>query len=425
MPRSNSMSFKEFLRPVTVVFVCALLMVGTVPAVVAEANGSDPYVPPIPAPPPSPDPPELPPVPPVSPPALPAFPVPSPVPVPPGLPLPPILPSPPSLPSIPVLPSPSPTPGAVPFLSVWTEGASTPINSGLRVIPATANITELTWFSANAVACESVGFDSANTLAGSLISPHQDLSLAPGVSKSFALRCRNTVGAWSGWREVVIIKESAPATPANTAPEAPIIRGADISTSPADTAPTSLAVPFTVRATDADGDKLRYHFDWDRDGSTDQVSDYVPSGTTESVTYIWSVTGTYTFAVRAEDESGRYSPISTHTITIVEPVPSAPRAPLVALSLNKSLVRSGDFAVAVLTVAADYEVTCTLYGVAPGQATISYPGGIGQQSYSRVTAPLTATQVVRAVCVPHTPGFTLMNETREEKVYVVPAIEEV
>lgn len=433
MSRSHQVHFNELLLILGMIFACATLSLSGANKVAAESVGIDPYVnvyePPVPAPPPTPQPPELPPVPPVSPPALPPFPVPTPTPVPPGLPVPPVLPPPPSLPTIPVLPTPtpSPTPAATPFLSVWTEGSVTPINSGLRVIPATASVTELTWFSANAVTCESAGFVNVSTLAGSLTAPHPDLTLLPGESKTYALRCRNTAGIWSNWREVTIIKESAPALSVNTAPLAPVIRGADMSTAPAETAPVGFAVPFTVRATDADDDDLRYHFDWDRDGSVDQVlpgTGYVPTGTPVSVAYTWSVTGPYTFLVRAEDTSGRFSPATTHSITIVEPAPVPPVAPYVELSLDKTLVRSGDRAVATLIVEAAYEVSCTFYGVG-GEDTVTYPGGVGPLSYTRQTAALTATQVVRAVCVPVTPGFTLSAEVREARVHVVPAIEEI
>lgn len=400
-------------------FLMVLVFVAIASTVRAESVGIDPqlnvYEPPLPAPVPTPQPPELPPPPSATPPPLPPVPV---------------LPPPPSLPSIPVLPppsTPSPTPAALPFVSAYTDGFVTPITSGVRIIGSTANITELTWFSANAVSCESAGFTLTTPLSGTITPPHADLALAAGESKTYALRCRNTSGVWSPWRDVTIIKEAAPAAPANHAPEAPIIRGADMSTSPATNAPAGFTVPFTVKSDDTDGDELRYHIDWNADGSTDQVvpgTGYVPSGTAETTSHTWPAPGVYTLTVRTEDETGRYSPWVSHTITIEAAAAEAPAAPQVALSLNKSLVRSGDFAVAVFTVEAEYEVSCTLYG-AGTEYTVTYPGGVGQQSYSRATSPLSATQIVRVVCTPHAPGFTLAPEVREARVLVVPRVEEI
>lgn len=312
-------------------------------------------------------------------------------------------------------------------MSAYTDGFVTPITSGVRIIGSTAAVTELTWFSANAVSCESAGFTTATPLSGTVTPPHTDLSLAPGESKTYALRCRNSSGVWSPWREITIIKEAAPAAPTNHAPEAPVIRGADMSTSPTTNAPVGFAVPFTVRSEDTDGDALRYHIDWNADGSADQVmpgTAYVPSGTAETTSHTWSTPGVYTLSVRTEDETGRYSASVSHTITIETAAAVPPSAPQVALSLNKNLVRSGDFAMAVFTVEADYEVSCTLYG-AGNEYTVTYPGGVGQQSYSRATSPLFATQIVRVVCTPNTPGFTLAAEVREARVLVVPQVEEI
>ncbi len=426
-------------RVILVVLLCVL---SSTQFVFAQTNGTSSdtpgYVPPIPAPPtlppsPTPELPDLPSVPPIAPPTVPPFPVPAPTPVPPGLPVPPLLPPPPSLPTIPLPPPPTPppptpTPAAQAFISVWTEGSVTPITSGIRIIAADENVEQLEWFSANATTCETDGFTTTSVLSGTITAPDARLLLSPGESRTYALRCRNTAGVWSSWREVTIIKQTATTAPTDTAPEAPVIRGADMSTSPAVSAPTGFTVPFTIRATDADNDTLRYLIDWNQDSEIDQIvpdGTYVPSGTPVATSRVWTVVGVYQFAVRTEDSTGRVSAWTPHTITIDTPPAVAPVPPTMTLTVSKDFVRTGDFVTVSLTVSASYPVSCVLYGVNGGTYSVVYPGGIGLETYTRNTAPLTATQLVRGVCTPITPGFTLPDQVREARVGVVPTIEEI
>lgn len=74
--------------------------------------------------------------------------------------------------------------------------------------------------------------------------------------------------------------------------------------------------PHTISftSTDPDGDTLRYGVDWNTDGSIDQWvpgSGYVPSGTTQSASRIYSTGGAKTVKVLAQDSTGAYSTWAT------------------------------------------------------------------------------------------------------------------
>ncbi|MBI4068331.1 hypothetical protein HY413_02910 [Candidatus Kaiserbacteria bacterium] len=63
----------------------------------------------------------------------------------------------------------------------------------------------------------------------------------------------------------------------------------------------------SMTSTDPDSDTLRYGIDWDADGSVDQFvppSGYVPSGTTQTVSRTYSIAGTKTLKVMAQDSNG-------------------------------------------------------------------------------------------------------------------------
>lgn len=85
--------------------------------------------------------------------------------------------------------------------------------------------------------------------------------------------------------------------------------------------------PFLISmtSTDPDGDQLRYLVDWDADGSTDQIvppTGYVLSGTTQTASRTYSIPGSKTVKVRAEDEAGALSDWSTLSFTCTEaPLP--------------------------------------------------------------------------------------------------------
>jgi hypothetical protein len=213
----------------------------------------------------------------------------------------------------------------------------------------------------------------------------------------------------------------------NTAPLPPVIKGADMATEASVSEPVSTLVPFTIRAVDPEGDNLYYVIDWDNDGSINERlpnTGTVVSGTPRSTDHIWSTAGSYTFSVRAIDDSGLVSPWVSHTILITDPVVPPPAPPVLSLLLDRYLVRAGETVQAKITITANYQIDCSVYGVAGSPQTFSHLGGVAPQEYTYATNQLFATQVVKSICTPVVPGYTLTSETRSARAQVVPEFEE-
>ncbi len=72
---------------------------------------------------------------------------------------------------------------------------------------------------------------------------------------------------------------------------------------------------YTTSATDPDGDKLKYTFDWG-DGKT-SVTRSVKPGTIAGLFHSWGKAGTYQVKVMATDSSGVSSIWSSHTVVTI------------------------------------------------------------------------------------------------------------
>lgn len=94
---------------------------------------------------------------------------------------------------------------------------------------------------------------------------------------------------------------------------------------------------FAARATDPDGDRLRYGFDWDNNGTVDFWTPLVNSGTSQSSTRIWAATGLKTFKVLTQDARGANSAWASHAINITQPP-----IPTLTLTANPTSVTYGD-----------------------------------------------------------------------------------
>jgi PKD repeat protein len=80
---------------------------------------------------------------------------------------------------------------------------------------------------------------------------------------------------------------------------------------------TNVSYPYHTNATDPDTDKVKYGWDWNGDGTVDEWSSLVASGTIDSRSHSWNVTGTYHVQVKAEDEhsvQSGWSPVLNVTI---------------------------------------------------------------------------------------------------------------
>ena len=113
----------------------------------------------------------------------------------------------------------------------------------------------------------------------------------------------------------------------NSAPAAPTITGEA-------TGNPNTNYTFTVLTTDPDGNRIRYAFDWNNDGTIDQhspaivgeVYQYINSGVSQAATHQWSSTGAKIFNVKACDNTsvaGACSAWTSFTITLNTPVAGA------------------------------------------------------------------------------------------------------
>ena len=312
-------------------------------------------------------------------------------------------------------------------MAIWTDGFRTPITSGRREINAGDNINLLEWNSSNANSCEGDSFNTVGATAGSIGAPNSSLIINPGQTKIFGIRCRNSAGIWSSWRLVELYKRSVPPPLPNAAPDAPIIRGADMSTAAPVSGINGIPQSFTVNATDPDGDNIRYQLDWDNNGSIDQSipgTGYVASALPQSTNYTW-LTGSYTFKVRVQDDKGNYSVWTNHTITIADPAPLPPVPPLLWFEADARLVRSGEQVAFRARIIANYAMACVTYGADGGTINFNHNANPNVVTYSYNTAALFATRIIKITCTPNIPGFTMPSVSEEIRINVVPRIEEV
>jgi hypothetical protein len=74
---------------------------------------------------------------------------------------------------------------------------------------------------------------------------------------------------------------------------------------------------FSSSATDPDNDQIRFGWDWDGDGTVDEWSPYLLSGSTDSRAHSWSSAGTYQVKVCVQDTNGATSAFSPSASIII------------------------------------------------------------------------------------------------------------
>jgi len=107
--------------------------------------------------------------------------------------------------------------------------------------------------------------------------------------------------------EIQDIYESTPAHPPNT-PSTP-------------SGPSSLDIDdageYSTSATDPDGDRIKYGWDWDGDDVVDEWTNLYQSGNTVKTSHSWSSPGTYYVKVKAKDSVGQQSSFSSSKKVVV------------------------------------------------------------------------------------------------------------
>lgn len=154
----------------------------------------------------------------------------------------------------------------------------------------------------------------------------------PGIPNPYCIGnnipLKNDLGVtdWFTGKRSVTFNLTAVGAP-NTAPNTPTFTLAPT------TGSTGINYTFKFKASDPDGDTIRYEIDWNNDGVVNQIvpGSYVASNTVGSASKSWASAGTHTFKVRAIDSTGSRSGWVSHTINIsITPPPNS--QPQVTLS---------------------------------------------------------------------------------------------
>lgn len=90
---------------------------------------------------------------------------------------------------------------------------------------------------------------------------------------------------------------------------------------------------FLTNTTDPDGDDIKYGWDWNGNGTIDEWSDFMASGSYDIRSHVYTSAGTYHVRVIAEDEHGARSAFSLSKIIVVKDnnppnKPSMPTGPI-------------------------------------------------------------------------------------------------
>ena len=153
-------------------------------------------------------------------------------------------------------------------------------------------------------------------------------TVASGSTKTFSVRAKaeDESGKESSWSSPLSVTITGP-TKGNNPPATPSVPSGSTSGS------SGTSYSYSTKATDPDGDQVKYTFDWG-DGTT-FVTPLVSSGTSASASHTWTVasgsTETFSVSAKAADDSGMESSWSSTlsvTITGRNNPPAAPSVPI-------------------------------------------------------------------------------------------------
>lgn len=121
-------------------------------------------------------------------------------------------------------------------------------------------------------------------------------------------------GGTSGWSDATNVTIDAPFDTPPEAPLTPIGPGLGFA---------GIAYAFVTSATDADGDQVKYTFDWG-DGTAETQTNQVNSGSNASASHTWNTVGTYQIKALATDRKGVSSVWSNATTIAISVKPNTP-----------------------------------------------------------------------------------------------------
>ena len=144
-------------------------------------------------------------------------------------------------------------------------------------------------------------------------------------------RATDNKSASSEWSDATNVIIDAPL---DTPPEAPLVPiGPDLGF-------IGIAYTFVTSATDADGDQVKYTFDWGN-GTTESQTGLVNSGSNASASHTWNTAGTYQIKALATDRKGVSSVWSNETTIAISVKPNTPpNAPVAPTGTISGITRT-------------------------------------------------------------------------------------
>lgn len=94
-----------------------------------------------------------------------------------------------------------------------------------------------------------------------------------------------------------------------------------------------ISYTYSTSSTDPDDDLIRYGWDWNGDGTVDEWTGFYPSGSVISLSHVWTIAGSYSVRVKAEDEHGLQSDFSL-PLSVVISENQPPTKPLLSGPTN-------------------------------------------------------------------------------------------
>jgi hypothetical protein len=219
---------------------------------------------------------------------------------------------------------------------------------------------------------------------------------------------------------------AGPENPETHAPAAPTLTSGGACTP---------GTPHTINfvSADPDGDNLRYGIDWDADGSVDQwapPSGYVASAKSQAASRTYSIAGSKTVKVMAQDEGGLSSDWATISFTCAPPAVAGfegegegtadggggalpPPAADLDLRVVPSLVRQGD--TTHVNWSAQNVQSCTV--IAPNGDSWS---GLVSPIGGRTSSPITTQTVYTLSCI----DLDGLPQSKQATVRILPTFQE-
>lgn len=154
--------------------------------------------------------------------------------------------------------------------------------------------------------------NSSVVASGTTVSASHSWSTATTYSvKVCAIDSGGNSSDWSGVKTVVV-SNTAPNTPSTPSGSSSLYR--------------NVLSSYLTAASDANGDQVKYTFDWD-DGTT-STTGFVSSGTSASASHSWSAVGTWSVRAKTTDYYGLVSGWSSiKLVTVSNQVPNKPSTP--------------------------------------------------------------------------------------------------